>query len=375
MVEIDPGQELPLQFSDTGRSSQRAALVPSAQTRIDRRAGRAAGWPDSSSCGVRSIEVPEIAAAREIFLVVQSLKVNRSKTHPEHTNASTSRTRRPSRAAIPSAREFTMLTVNGEATYWVRNTTQTAPAEFTPLGVPEYHVQTGRSHPPAPAQRHERNPALPGVAGLRSVADRVRRHQHARSMALDMSGEGVTKITPENLFTAPIQLAAQANRIELLLRAPKKEGTYALSSLASDRIFPAAGQKFDIARFVVGGSPVKMGIPAKLPKPTREYPLIEDKDIVAQRTFVFGQGPRKDLLTGFGFFINGELYQEMDCPTRPKVGTCEQWRIVNKTDDLHPFHLHENSFQLIAINDASKIPSTFGTPSPFRRARAAPTAV
>jgi suppressor of ftsI len=65
---------------------------------------------------------------------------------------------------------------------------------------------------------------------------------------------------------------------------------------------------------------------------------------------VFGQGPRLDLLTGFGFTIDGKLYQEMECPTQPKVGTCEQWQIVNETDDVHPFHLHENSFQLFAIN-------------------------
>ncbi|HVR45586.1 MAG TPA: hypothetical protein VMT95_02910 [Candidatus Binatia bacterium] len=40
------------------------------------------------------------------------------------------------------------------------------------------------------------------------------------------------------------------------------------------------------------------GIP-KLPKPHREYPIIEDTDIVARRKFVFGQGTRRDLLSGF----------------------------------------------------------------------------
>jgi FtsP/CotA-like multicopper oxidase with cupredoxin domain len=56
----------------------------------------------------------------------------------------------------------------------------------------------------------------------------------------------------------------------------------------------------------------------------------------------------------------------MVCATRPKVGTCEEWRIENETEDLHPFHLHENSFQLIAINDKPVNPveiwDTFGIP-------------
>ena len=152
---------------------------------------------------------------------------------------------------------------------------------------------------------------------------------------VDMSGKGTAEITPDNLFTAPIQIAAQGNRIELLIRAPKREGSYTLSSLATRDIFPAAGGAFDIARFVVAGSDVKMNIPATLPKPKREYPLIEDKDIVAYRTFHFGQGERADLLTGFGFTVDGDLYDgdglsdaseggnvRANGSSRPKPTTC-----------------------------------------------------
>lgn len=311
-------------------------------------------------------QVPEIAAAREIFIVAQSLNVNPSKRHPRLYEREYIAYKKPQDGGYSFGTQFTMLTVNGEGTYWVRNQTQTAPAEFTPLGIPEYHVKPGEVVRLRLLNGMNSIPlflALPGFETWEIGFDGI---NTLEALELDMSGEGVTKITPENLFTAPIRLAAQANRIELLLRAPKKEGSYVLSSLASDRIVPAAGQKFNLARFVVAGTPVTMGIPGKLPKPTREYPLITEKDIVAHRTFYFGQGARKDLLTGFGFFINDVLYQEMVCPTRPKVGTCEEWRIENKTDDLHPFHLHENSFQLIAINDVKQDPvgiwDTFAIP-------------
>ncbi len=56
------------------------------------------------------------------------------------------------------------------------------------------------------------------------------------------------------------------------------------------------------------------------------------------------------MLTGFGFTINGALYDEMMCPTQPKVGTCEEWIIENDTPDLHSFHLHDNAFQLFEVN-------------------------
>jgi suppressor of ftsI len=311
-------------------------------------------------------EVPEIAAAREIFVVVQSINVNPSKTHPNHYEREYVAYKAPSEGGYAFGTQYTMLTVNGEGAYWIRNRTADSPPHFTPLGVPRYHVKPGEVVRLRMLNGTNSLPlfmALPGFEAWQIGFDGV---NTLAPMLVDMSGAGTSTITPENLFSAPIQLVAQANRVELLLRAPKKDGIYALTSLASERIKPAAGEKFDVAHFVVGGSAVKMGIPSALPKPTREYPIIKEDDIVAHRRFLFGQGPRRDLLTGFGFSIDGVLYQEMVCATRPKVGTCEEWRIENESEDLHPFHLHENSFQLIAINDKPVNPveiwDTFGIP-------------
>jgi suppressor of ftsI len=296
-------------------------------------------------------DVPEIAAAREIFVVVQTLNVNPSKTNPNLYEREYIAYRPPAEGGYSFGTQYTMLTVNGDGAYWIRNATKDSPVQLTPLGVPEYHVKPSEVVRLRLLNGANALPLFLALQGFEAWAIGFDGINTLEPLPLDMSGAGVIKITPENLFTAPVQLAAQANRIELLLRAPAKEGSYLLSSLASDRIKPALGEKFDIARFVVEGTAVKMGIPSKLPKPTREYPIIRDGDIVAHRKFLFGQGPRTDLLTGFGFTINGVLYQEMMCDARPKVGTCEEWRIENETDDLHPFHLHENSFQLFAIND------------------------
>jgi len=310
-------------------------------------------------------EVPEIAAAREIFLAIQTLNVNRSKTHPDLYEREYIAYKTPEQGGYTFGTEFTMVTVNGEAACWIHNP-KDGPAVFTPLGVPEYDVQPGeviRLRMLNGTNDSALPLALPGFEAWEIGLDGI---NTLEPFPLDMSGRGVREITPEDLFTAPIALIVGGNRLELLLRAPKTDGTYTLSSLATRDVFPSLGGKVDVARFHVSGSSVKMGIPAKLPKPTREFPVIEEKDIVARRRFVFGQGPRKDLLTGFGFTINGKLYQEMECPTQPRVGTCEEWEIVNETDDFHPFHLHENSFQLRTINGTPVKPleiwDTFGIP-------------
>ena len=177
--------------------------------------------------------VPEIAAAREIFIVAQSLNVNPTKTHPVTYEREYIAYKKPADGGYSFGTQFTMLTVNGEGTYWVRNPTKDKPAEFTPLGIPEYHVQPGEVVRVRLLNGTNSLPlflALPGFEAWEIGFDGI---NTLEALELDMSGDGVTTITPENLFTAPIRLAAQANRIELLLRAPKKEGSYVLSSLAS----------------------------------------------------------------------------------------------------------------------------------------------
>jgi suppressor of ftsI len=301
-------------------------------------------------------EVPEIAAAREIFLVMQSLNVNPSKTHPNLYEREYVAYKPPDQGGYSFGTQYTMLTVNGEGAYWIRNATKDMPPHLTPLGVPRFHVRPGEVVRLRMLNGTNSIPLFLALRGFEVWPIGLDGINPLEATLFDMSATGVTKATPENAFTGNFVTMGEGNRYELLLRAPKKEGTYTLFSLPSEGLKPAVGERFDVADFVVEGSAVKMDIPTTLPKPTREYPLIKEEDIVAHRRFLFGQGPRQDLLTGFGFSINGVLYQEMVCATRPKVGTCEEWFIENETEDIHPFHLHENSFQLIKINDHPVIP-------------------
>jgi suppressor of ftsI len=57
-----------------------------------------------------------------------------------------------------------------------------------------------------------------------------------------------------------------------------------------------------------------------------------------------------------GFYINGQKYAPDASPmTSVRVGTYQHWRIVNRTAELHPFHIHQVHFLAYAEN---------GTPLP-----------
>lgn len=293
-------------------------------------------------------EVPEIKAAREFLVVVQTLDVNPSVTTPGIYEREYIAYKTPAAGGYSFGTQYTMLTVNGEGAYWIDNTNNT----YKPLALPQFSVAPGEVIRLRILNGTNYFPlmlALPGFEAWQIGFDGV---NLLEAKPKKMGGQGVDLITPENIFSAPVRVAMSGNRIELLLRAPKTPGSYRLASVASQGIDFSPRPKIQLAEFLVGGAPVSMSVPYELPKPVREYPIIQDGDLAGPpRKFVFNQGKRTDLLTGFGFTINGHLYRMDECEHTPKVGTCEEWRIENASEEAHPFHLHTNSFQLTKINE------------------------
>jgi suppressor of ftsI len=120
----------------------------------------------------------------------------------------------------------------------------------------------------------------------------------------------------------------------------------ALLSEAMGEMMATPELKF--ASFIVAGAPRRMEIPESLPPPRREYPLIADSEIVARRRVEFTMRTgSKRILTGIEFLIDGRLYRETRVDTSVKLGTAEEWTLANKSDGIHPFHLHVNSFEVI----------------------------
>jgi FtsP/CotA-like multicopper oxidase with cupredoxin domain len=153
---------------------------------------------------------------------------------------------------------------------------------------------------------------------------------------------------------------APGNRNEILVRAPMTPVRSTLQALAQMPRSPqlmseAMGEmmsrpRIDLAAFEVSGAPKPMAIPAELPIPSREYPSIGDNEIVARRTVTFSMTTgSKRIINGFEYLIDGQLYQEGRVDPTVKLGTAEEWRIVNNSDGIHPFHIHVNSFEVMGL--------------------------
>lgn len=52
-----------------------------------------------------------------------------------------------------------------------------------------------------------------------------------------------------------------------------------------------------------------------------------------------------------GFYINGKRFAIDSAPMlRARIGSLQRWRIVNATNEVHPFHIHQVHFLAYAIN-------------------------
>jgi len=295
-------------------------------------------------------DVPEIKAAREIFMVIQTLNVNKSTTDPSLYEYEPLAYQTPQNGGYNLGTDFTMMTVNGQGVNWANNNAGT----YAQLAVPQFTMRPGevvRLRILNGANSLFLPLAFPGMEVFAIAFDGVN-HTTPIPLTLDYTGT----ITPANMFSANAFMTSPGNRIELLVRAPQQPGTYTVSAAATNGVAFMPFPQFTLAQFVVTGTPVSMQIPASLPEPVREYPIIADSEIVARRTITYTEGNDTTLLTGFGFYIDGKLYDEMDIPISPQAGTAEEWTIVNKTTESHPFHIHVNSFQLYAINGVRTTP-------------------
>ena len=174
-----------------------------------------------------------------------------------------------------------MITLNGQGINWVNNKggKNGSTKIYKQLPLPQFNVKPGEVVRIRLLNGTNYLPlflAIPGFEAWQIGFDGV---NTLKPIPIDMSGKGIAKVTPENLFTSKNRLAMSANRIELLLRAPQTPGTYTMKSLPERPPFSLSFPRCRLADFVVSGSPVSMSIPKTLPEPTREYPVIVDQRI------------------------------------------------------------------------------------------------
>jgi FtsP/CotA-like multicopper oxidase with cupredoxin domain len=60
---------------------------------------------------------------------------------------------------------------------------------------------------------------------------------------------------------------------------------------------------------------------------------------------VFSENPKTNQ-----FYINGKQFEGTRVTFVAKLGTTEEWVIKNTAREAHPFHIHVNDFEVMAVN-------------------------
>jgi len=97
---------------------------------------------------------------------------------------------------------------------------------------------------------------------------------------------------------------------------------------------------------VSGTSLAPKPIPVLAPSPTQD---LASAHIDTSRLIVFGEDGRD-------YTINGKTFDHARVDTRVRLGNIEEWTIRNDTRDMHVFHIHQVTFQVVNINGQ---PQTF----------------
>lgn len=105
----------------------------------------------------------------------------------------------------------------------------------------------------------------------------------------------------------------------------------------------------DLATVTVTGPQAPRSAYARLPKSidTPSTP-IGRMPVARRRKFVFTFGTSRT--GGFEALINNKMFRDGVNNVVPILGTVEEWKLINRSDEEHPFHIHVNDFQVMSVN-------------------------
>lgn len=326
--------------------------------------------------------VPEIAAAREVFLVISDLGLFPSDDPDE-----------PDVWVYEPIQNAIWSTFDGAVVEYQRDGTKTpttwrggfttgdyALRFYAANGVPFFRELHNSAAPTAPIGT-QLTPMTIAMQPGEVIRLRVLNGTSDLAIPLALVGmdmhiialDGVNFTAPRALTTADpgswdgvvdysssatTLLLAPGNRGEMLLKAGDA-GTYELVQIAhTGQQFLSAERKV-IAVITVAGDALDMALPAALPEPGRVYPLITDGELVAENGVQFtGEFPPVvNWQVGIDLSLNDVLYEEHRIDTEVLVDTAEQWTLEapdmsahGGNGEGHPFHIHVNAFEVKSID-------------------------
>ena len=250
-------------------------------------------------------EVPEIAAAEDILLVINELTVE------DDGDVS------PFETSFLGQEAHRFFTVNGKLS-------------------PTLRMQPGE------VQRWRLIHAGANKFLRISLADHV-----LQQIAIDGIGLAHSRTLPD------VELGS-GMRCDVMIQAGKP-GTYDLLALTRP-----GGETITLAKVVIEGDPVAMNLPTTLPTALKD---IEASEVTNQRTISFDVNmvPSADTAPYPQFKMDNKFFDPERIDHQVMLGAVEEWTITNNHAFVHSFHIHTNPFQVIKVNDQAVEPTWMDT--------------
>ncbi len=150
-------------------------------------------------------------------------------------------------------------------------------------------------------------------------------------------------------------MIAPGSRREILVRG-SRQGTNRLTALPFAQ-FPG-GNKPDLTSKGGGPTPdqtvlrLRSSGPAandRLPRGPLAHPVdLRRAHVDRHRNIAFSEAP--DPAGGTSFKVNGAVFDHHVTPITMKLGSVEEWRLLNTSSEWHTFHIHQNPFQTVSVN-------------------------
>ncbi|WP_406699098.1 multicopper oxidase domain-containing protein [Singulisphaera sp. Ch08] len=143
------------------------------------------------------------------------------------------------------------------------------------------------------------------------------------------------------------------SRVSFLVQARTTPGSYGFRTLGYFNGFNSAFAE-TLTTLEVKGTPVAASLPTTLTPPANYYEDLGAAIPAAERSILF-QEDKANLV----YSVNGQTFPNVPAITA-RLNTVEEWTLLNDTSELHPFHIHQNGFQLMSVNGRA-VPAD-GTP-------------
>jgi suppressor of ftsI len=176
---------------------------------------------------------------------------------------------------------------------------------------------------------------------------------------LALAGHRFAQIAKDgNTLSAPwlrdAILLGPGERVEVLVQAAPA-GVYELRTLLFGSGFQAMRDTV-MATIVVDGAPI-----TRTPLPATLLPVTDLRTAAVDRTreITFEVMPAGPTTEQSHYLMNGRPFDMTRVDASVKLGTLEEWTIRNPTDEWHPFHIHVNPFQVLAVNGEPVLPRYF----------------